>query len=124
MYTAIIIFYITLLCMILMIYGKARELKTGHPTMISRIFATTDHFFHGVAFSVRRGISYINRHTFIALAQLIAYYILRHLRSWYIAVHMKIYENPHGRKVIDMVRGKGEVKNHGASAYLKRISNK
>jgi hypothetical protein len=122
MYT-IILFYATLLAMILMVILKGREVKTGHPTIISRMFAWSDHFFSAIYENVRQFISYINKHTFISLAQWIAYHILRHIRAWYIEIRARAHENPHSKKVIDMVRGRHEVKKHGASIYLKRISN-
>ncbi len=123
MYITIGIFYGSLLAMILMITLKGREVRTGHPSLTSRMFAWSDHFFSAIFSSVREGISYINKHTFIGLAQWIAYHILRHIRTWYIEIKHRSLENPHSRKVIDAVRGRGEVRKHGASIYLKRISN-
>jgi hypothetical protein len=123
MYTTIGIFYGSLIIMGLMVFLKAREVRTGHPTIVSRMFAWSDDFFSGIFAAIRRAISYVNRHTFISLAQWIAYHILRHIRTWYIEIQLRAHENPHTRKVIDMVRGRGEVKKHGASIYLKRISN-
>ncbi len=123
MYTTIGIFYGSLLVMILMIALKGREVRTGHPSIISRMFTWSDHFFSAIFNYVREGISYINRHTFISLAQWVAYHVLRHIRAWYIEIKHRSLENPHSRKVIDAVRGRGEIRKHGASIYLKRISN-
>jgi hypothetical protein len=123
MYTIIGIFYGSLLLMMFMVMLKAREVRTGHPTVTSRMFSSMDHFFSGIFFVVRRTISYANKHTLISLVQWIAYHILRHIRAWYIELRLRAYENPHGKKVIDAVRGRGEVRKHGSSVYLKRISN-
>ncbi len=123
MYTTISLFYVSLLAMIIMVALKHREAATGHPTIISRMFAKSDNFFTSVFHSIKEGLSYINRHTFISLAQWVAYHILRHVRMWYIEIRHHAHRNPHTKKVVDMVRGKGEVKKHGASIYLKRISN-
>jgi hypothetical protein len=123
MYTTIALFYGSLILMMFMVMLKAREVRTGHPTITSRIFASSDHFFSRIFMAVRRTISYANRHTFISLVHWIAYHILRHIRAWYIELQLRAYQNPHGKKVIDAVRGRGEVRRHGSSVYLKRISN-
>jgi hypothetical protein len=123
MYTTIGIFYGSLLLMMFMVMLKAREVRTGHPTVTSRMFAHMDDYFSRIFRAVQRTISYANKHTLISLAQWIAYHILRHIRAWYIELRLRAYENPHGKKVIDAVRGRGEVRKHGSSVYLKRISN-
>jgi hypothetical protein len=123
MYTTISLFYASLIAMIVMVVLKYREEKTGHPTIISRMFAWSDSFFSKAFSLIREAISYINKHTFISLAQWVAYHILRHIRMWYIEVRSHAHRNPHTKKVVDMVRGRGEIKKHGASIYLKRISN-
>jgi len=87
------------------------------------MFVRSDSFFHDIFSKVHRTLSYINRHTFISLAQWIAYHILRHIRSGYLKVSDRAHEYPHTKKVLDMVKGRGEVRKHGSSVYLKRISS-
>ncbi|MDP3962299.1 MAG: hypothetical protein Q8Q03_00300 [bacterium] len=71
---------------------------------------------------VRKFILYFNKRTAIALVQLIAYHILSWARSAYIWLHRKAHAHPPSKKVIDMVRGRGEVdRNGGTSFYLKKI---
>src|SRR5690349_7366010 len=106
-----------------MILLKRREARTGHPNLISRMGRVSDNLFHAIFSSVGQVVSYINKHTFIALAQLVAYHILLPIRRVYVELKHKTLANPHGKKVIDAVRGRGEVKDHGASFYLRRISS-
>ncbi len=124
MYILIAVFYVSLLGAVSMLALKGREQKTGHPTVISRIGSETDHIFHAIFSRVGRWISYANRRTLIVLGQLIAFHTLVHVRRVYVEVKHRTLENPHGRKILDAVRGRGEVKKHGASLYLRRISNR
>lgn len=122
MYILISLFYASLLGIVGMILYKRHEVKTGHPTILSRLGRGSDHVFHAIFSGAGMGVSYINKHTFIALAQWIAFHVLLRIRTVYIELKQKALDNPHSRKVIDMVRGKGEVSDHGASFYLRRIS--
>ena len=122
MYTLITIFYVSLLGIIAMILLKRREVKTGNPSIVSRMGRGSDHIFHAVFSGFRRGVSYVNKHTFIALAQWLAFHALVPVRKVYVEVKHKALTNPHGKKVIDAVRGKGEITPHGASFYLRRIA--
>jgi hypothetical protein len=124
MYTIITLFYVSLLGMVIMIFLKRREIKTGHPTIISRMFKESDIFFHNIFSTIHGVISYLNKHTFIWLAQWVAFHILSRIRDWYVIVRARAHQNPHLKKVLDMVRGRGEIRNHGASFYLRKISNK
>lgn len=123
MYTLITIFYISLVGIILMLFLKRREVVSGHESIISRFGQGTDHIFAAFFGTIRRGTSYVNKHTFIALAQWVAFHVLVHIRRVYVEIKHRALVNTHSKKVIDMVRGKGEVKKHGASFYLKRLSN-
>ncbi len=123
MITLITIFYISLICMILMLLMKRREIMTGKQSIFSKIGANSDHIFNSVYMKARNILSYVNKHTFVALANWIAYHILLRVRKIYVEIKSKFLENPHGKKLIDAVRGRGDVKNHGASFYLRRISN-
>ena len=105
-----------------MILLKRREVLTGHESIVSRLGEGSDHIFAAFFGGIRRGISYINKHTFIALAQWVAFHVLVHVRKVYVEIKHLWLKNTHTRKVLDMVRGKGEVKKHGASFYLRRIS--
>ncbi len=122
MYTTITIFYIALAGMIGMILLKRREVLSGHQSLVSKLGQGSDHIFAAFFRGVRQGISYINKHTFIALAQWIAFHLLVHIRTLYVEIKHQWLKNTHTRKVLDMVRGKGEVRNHGVSFYLRRIS--
>jgi len=108
--------------MISMLLLKRHEVTTGHPSIVSKFGQGSDHIFAAFFGGIRAGISYINKHTFIALAQWIAFHILVHVRNVYVEVKHLTLSNTHSKKVLDMVRGKGEVKKHGASFYLRRIS--
>jgi hypothetical protein len=122
LYTLITIFYASLLAITAMLLLKRHEVKTGKESIVSRIGSGTDHVFQAMFSSVSKGFSYINRHTFIALAHLIAFHILKNVRKVYIELKHRFISNPQGKKLIDAVRGRGEVTDHGASFYLRRIS--
>ena len=122
MYTLIIIFYASFLAMLAMILLKRREVKTGNPSLISRMGRRSDNLFHDIYSTGAAVIAYINKHTFIAIAQWMAFHVLVHVRKVYVEIKHRTLSNPHGKKVIDAVRGRGHVTDHGASFYLRRIS--
>ena len=122
MYTLIGIFYGSLLGIVLMLLLKRHEVNTGRQSVVSKLGSGTDHIFGWFFSSIRQGASYINKHTFIALAQWLAFHALRPIRNIYIELKDLALKNQHSKKVIDMVRGKGEVSNQGASFYLRQIS--
>ncbi len=122
MYTLITIFYASLLAMTAMILLKRREVRTGKPSVVSRIGADTDHLFQAVFSLGSKAFSYLNKHTFIAIGHWIAFHILKHIRSVYVDLKHRFISNPQGKKLIDAVRGRGEVSDHGASFYLRRIA--
>ncbi len=105
-----------------MILLKRREVTTGEQSFISKLGEGSDHIFAAFFRGIRRCISYINKHTFIALAQWVAFHVLVRVRKIYVEIKHQALQNTHSKKVIDMVRGKGEIKKHGASFYLRRIS--
>lgn len=116
-------FYISFAGILGMLGFKALEIRSGKKSWISRIINSVNHIVHDYAVNIKKFISYINRKSAIALIQWIAYHILSWVRSVYIWLHRKAHAHPPSKKVIDMVRGKGEVKNNGgASFYLKSIS--
>lgn len=84
----------------------------------------SDHIFHAFFSGISKSISYVNKHTFIAVAQWITFHILVRVRKVYVEVKHQTLANPHGKKMIDAVRGRGEVKDHGASFYLRKIAEK
>ena len=124
MYTLIAIFYVSLIGIILMLLSKRRELKNGKPTILSRLGRGTDHIFQNMASSVRNMLSYLNKRTFALLAHWIAFHVLLRIRKVYVEIKLQFISNPHGKKLIDAVRGRGNVKDHGASFYLRRISDR
>lgn len=124
MYTLITIFYVSFAGIVGLILAKRHEVETGKPSIVSKIGAGSDHIFHNIFASVRQAVSYVNRHTFIAIAQWISFHILVRVRKVYIEVKHRSLHNPHTKKVVDAVRGKGEVKKHGVSFYLRKIGDK
>ncbi len=122
MYITVSIFYVSFLTLIIMIVLKRQESRTGKASILSRLGRGADHFFDSIFSSADRTISYINRHTFIVIGQHVAFHLLLRIRKIYVEIKHRTLENPHGRKILDAVRGRGEVKKHGASLYLKRIS--
>lgn len=121
MYTFIIIFYVSLLAIVAMIVLKRREIVALKNNPISKISARADSFLDKNYSAIRKFISYLNKHTFIAITQWIVYHILLHIRKGYVEIKHQALQNPHTRNMIYAVRGKGEVKKHGASFYLRRI---
>ena len=124
MYTSIIIFYISLLSMVDMVLLKRREVLTGQPSLVSRIGAGSDHIFQAVYAAVRHGLSLVNRRTLFALAQWLAFHVLRSVRKVYVELKARFISNPHGKRLIDAVRGRGEISNHGASFFLRHIATR
>ena len=122
MYALITIFYVSLLVMVLMIGLKSREARTGKRTIVSRMGQGTDHFFVSIYLSVKKLISYWNRRTAVALAHWFAYHILFRIRKIYVELKHRALMNPHGRRLINAVRGRGEVRREGASFCLRRIA--
>jgi hypothetical protein len=107
-----------------MILLKRYEVKNGRPTLVSRLGSSIDNGLYAIFLSVKRFIGYFNRKTAIAIVQVLAYHILLRIRRVYVELKHRALLNPHGKKLIDAVRGRGEVRNHGASFYLRRISDK
>ena len=117
-----IFFILSFLGIIAMTWLKAHELRTNKKFWIALLAEKTDHRVQAVYQKGRTYASYFNRRSAVALLQWIAYHILSWARSFYIAIHRKAHAHPPSKKVIDMVRGKGQVeKAGGASFYLKRI---
>jgi len=122
MYILITLFYIFLIGIAGMLFFKRREATSGQPSIVSRLGRRSDHLFSTVFSAVSRSFSYLNKHTFIALAQWVAFHILVRIRKVYVEVKHQAMSTPQGKKMIDAVRGKGEIKKGGASFYLRRIS--
>ena len=123
MNTATIYFLASFAGIIGMITFKSFELKRGKRLWLSLVAERFDHIVHRAYGNVRTFISYFNRRSAIALVQWIAYHILSLIRSVYLWIREKAHAHPPSKKVIDMVRGKGDVtRNGGASFYLKKIS--
>ena len=121
MYTLISLFYVSILGIAGMILYKRHEVKTGKPTILSKLGQGSDHFFYTIFNAVGSFFSYINKHTFIALAQWMAIHVLKYIRGWYVEIKHMFISTPQGKKMLDAVRGRGQVKDHGASFYLRRI---
>jgi len=121
MYILISIFYISLVGIIAMILFKRHELKKDN---LSNDNSAIEHALSKLFKRIQYSIKLINRKTFVALIQYITFHILYRIRKIYVEIKHRTLLNPHGKKMIDAVRGRGEVKNHGASFYLRRISDR
>ena len=110
--------------MVLRVWLKRHEVKTSKPSLVSRLGQGSDHIFQAIFSGISKGISYINKHTFIAVAQWLTYHVLVRIRKVYVEIKHHALKNPHGKKMIDAVRGRGEVSAHGASFYLRKIGEK
>ena len=124
MYIYISIFYISLAGIIAMIMIKRREVLSGQRTNLSSLGYSLDNNLHNLSQRIRLGIRYFNRKTLFAIFNILAYHVLLRVRKIYVEIKHRTLLNPHGKKLIDAVRGRGEVRNHGASFYLRRISDK
>ena len=124
MYTLITLFYVALAGIIVMVVLKHHEAKSGRQTIVSRLGRGTDHVFYAIFRFFNKVVSYFNRKNFFALVQWIAYHILFRTRKVYVEVKHQALQNPYGKKMIDAVRGRGEIKDHGASFFLRRIGEK
>jgi hypothetical protein len=107
-----------------MIFLKSYEMKSGKPTIFSKMGKSIDQSLSSIYAEGRRVIMYFNRKTFVAIIQILAYHILLRVRKVYVEIKHRALLNPHGKKMIDAVRGRGEIRHHGASFYLRRISDK
>jgi hypothetical protein len=124
MYALIAIFYVSFACIAAMLWSKQVEMRTGRQSLVSRLGDDADHVLHRINDDARSVVSYFNKHTFIAFLQWIAAHILSWFRNLYIKLYHMAHRHPHSKKVIDMVRGQGEVnQNGGASFFLKKISD-
>lgn len=124
MYATIIIFYAAVLGIVTMVVLKRQEIKSGKASLVSRLGRGSDHLFHSVFDAVRRAVSYVNKKTFIVITQWLAFHVLYHIRKVYVDLKHRALSNPHSKKVIDAVRGRGRITPHSASFYLRRISGK
>lgn len=121
----VISFYISFAGILGMIGFKLLEIRSGKRSWISKITDSTNHIVHDSYDRIREILSYINKKSAVALIQWIAYHILSWARNIYLWIREKAHAHPPSKKVIDMVRGKGEIKkNGGSSFYLKQISEK
>ena len=108
--------------MAVLVLLKRQEVQTGKPSFISRFGVDSDNFFQRVFSWCKRMYAYANRKTFVALISFLAYHILFFIRKIYVEIKHRFISNPHGKHLIDAVRGRGEIKDHGASFFLRKIS--
>ena len=117
-----IVFLVALAGIAGMIELKYLEIKKGRKLFLSRLGESTDHIVHAAYDHVRIFLSHFNRRTCIEAAQYIAVHVLSWLRSIYIRLYHLAHRNPHSKKVIDMVRGRGEANSNGGSSfYIKQM---
>lgn len=123
MIPTLIIFFLSFAVIIAMIFFKALEIKKGKVSPFVAVTKKVDPLVRREYHRARSFISYFNRRSAVALIQWIAYHVLSWARSCYIWMHRKAHAHPPSKKVIDMVRGRGDVDGvGGASFYLKKIS--
>lgn len=122
MYTLITIFYVSILAMLAMVLFKRREVMTGEASVVSRIGAGTDHVFSAVFVFCRKYLAYANRRNLVLVMHWLAFHILKFVRGIYVELKAQTLAHPTGKRLIDAVRGRGDVKSTGASFYLRRIS--
>jgi hypothetical protein len=109
---------------IAMILLKKAEMKNGDDYFAEKIESTVELALTKIYSKIVYALRLVNRRTFIALAQYITYHLLFRIRKIYVEIKYRTLQNPHGKRMIDAIRGRGEVKNHGASFYLRRISGR
>jgi hypothetical protein len=120
--TSIITFYVSFLGIVGMIYLKYFELKNNKKYFVSSLLSRFDNLVVTTYLHVKKFLSSLNKGNAIALIQWIAYYILSWARDTYIWLYKKARSHPPSKMVVDMVRGRGEIKrNGGISFYLRRI---
>ena len=124
MFFSITIFYGCLVGIIAMVLLKRHEVNSGHPSVVSRFGERTDHVCQTTFAAMRTLVAHVNKRSLIAVAQWIAYHVLLRTRKVYVEVKHQALQNPHSKKVIDAVRGRAEIKDHGASFYLRQIGEK
>ena len=119
---SIITFYISFLGTVGMIYLKYFELKNNKKYFVSSLLDRFDNAIVSFSLNIKKIITSINKANAIALIQWIAYHILSWARDTYIWLYKKAKSHPPSKMVVDMVRGRGEIKrNGGISFYLRRI---
>lgn len=108
-----------------MILLKREELKKNTTaTISSNIGMSIEQGLSKIFKQINYFIKLLNKRTFIALLQFFTFHILLRIRKVYVELKHRTLLNPHGKRMIDAVRGRGEIKNHGASFYLRRISDR
>ena len=123
MYILVASFYISLLGIISMIVLKRFELRSANTNSSANV-SSLEIRLQNIYNSINRSLKMLNRKTFIALAQYITFHILYRIRKVYVELKHRALMNPHGKKMIDAIRGRGEINKHGASFYLRRISDR
>jgi hypothetical protein len=122
---AVISFYISILGILGMIGFKAIEVRSGKKTLITKLSDRTNHRVYDAYIKVKRFISYFNRKSALALIEWIAYHILSWARGVYLWIYKKAHEHGPTKRIIDMVRGKGDAnRNGGSSFYFKNLTHK
>ena len=124
MYILIITFYLSLIGITSMILIKRNELKKNTSSPSSPTVVSIEQTLSKTFTQIRRSGRFFNKHTIIVLIQFLTFHILFRIRKIYVELKHRVLQNPHGKKMLDAVRGRGEIKNHGASFYLRRISDR
>lgn len=121
--TFIVAFYISVLGIVIMLVLKNRELSLGKQSFVARLGSRTDSTVHDVWGKFRYYMAHVNATNAIGSVQWVAFHFLSFLKKMYIKIHEMAYGNPHSKKVIDMVKGRGVEHTRGAASFfLKKIS--
>jgi hypothetical protein len=107
-----------------MILLKRHEIDKNKTSLTSRFAKSLEHTLGQTFDRIQSIFRMLNKKTLIALVQFITFHVLYRIRKVYVEIKHRTLRNPHGKKMIDAVRGRGEVKNHGASFFLRRISDR
>jgi hypothetical protein len=107
-----------------MIFIKRAEMKNGELSLADKIESSVEVALSNIYAKIVAYSKLLNRQTFVALVQFLTFHVLLRIRNIYVNIKHRTLQNPHGKRMIDAVRGRGEVKNHGASFYLRRISGR
>ena len=123
MYILVASFYISLLGIVSMIILKRFELRSANTNSTANV-SNLEIRLQNIYNSISKSFKMLNKKTFIALAQYITFHILYRIRKVYVELKHRALMNPHGKRMIDAIRGRGEINKHGASFYLRRISDR
>lgn len=106
-----------------MIFLKVIELRTGKPSLMSKVSGKTNHIVRKYYNKVRRFLAYFNRRNAVLLFRFVVFHTVVFVRKSYIWSKEMIMKLKPAQHLRDMVDGKGVIKKKGAvSFFLQRIA--